>query len=162
MFKTKPTHTSKVLPFEGSQGHVQGHEVRVSSGVKHIVFKVWNEQAQMMLDTLVHWTCVSQYTKRMWPYGGSVEGAILEDGTRVSAKSWSVAHYDNEAYKAAPILCRDTFKITSPSTGATLWEIVGVDQWASSKRTDADTAKHLACPWERDNAAFRSRFQVEV
>lgn len=151
---------SKVLPFDTKDGKVPGHEVAAYSldkrdPVDQVVFKAWDDEAQMTIETHVHWTKVSEWLRRK-SWSGEPVAVILLSGRRLHAKSWYVAHEGAAASKAAPILARGVFKITLYS-GIVLWEIVGVSAWSHSKRDAEATAKHLPCPWERDNAAFRAQ-----
>lgn len=153
----------KVLPFDTKHGDVPGHEIAAYSfddrdPVCEVVFQEWDSEARMMTKTHIHWTNVTEWMRRKYPSGGEPVAVVLKSGRRVSAKGWSVSHYP-EAYEAAPILTRGTFKITTLDGGHVLWEIVGVGMWSYSKRDAEATAKYLACPWERDNAAFRARHE---
>lgn len=160
--KKQTVRTSKVLPFATKQGDVPGHEVATHSDtdgdpVHYVVFRVFDYEADMPTEVIVHWTEASKYMKRKWPSGGEVTAVLLESGRRVFAKAWSVSHRDAGEYLAAPILARDRFKITTLNGARVLWEVVGVDAWSYSKRDAEATARLLRCPWERDNEAFRAR-----
>lgn len=147
--------TCRVLTTETKQGVVPPHEVRtfqqdwMKTSVKYIVVEHFDRSAQMLVQVLVHWSQFSQYQKRKWPECGSVLAVILEDGTRIHAKSYSTAHYSNEAYLKAPIICRDVFKVVSLQSGYTLWEVVGVEEWAHGKRDAEADAKVLVNPYNR-------------
>lgn len=150
--------TFKVLPFDTEQGRVPGHELRIyqyewmGARIERVAIDQWDPAAKISVEVLVHWTEVSKYLKRVWPKCGSIVAVILTDGRRIHAKSYSVSHYDNEAYMDAPIIARDTFRIDTLNSGDRLWEVVGVAEWAGSRRDAAATEKYLSCPWARDNA----------
>lgn len=153
----------KVLPFFTDKGDVPGHEVAAYSfaandPVDRVVFRDWDEKARMTVEISVHWTEVSEYLRRRWADHGEVVAVLLRSGRRLHAKSWSVGHSDQRAYLDAPILARGVFQITGLGGGHAFWEIVGVSQWIYSARDAEATARHLPCPWERDNRAFRERF----
>lgn len=154
-------HITKVLPFDTEQGHVPGHELVshqpewMKSPVKQVVFETFSAKLGVKLEICIHWTEFTKYMKRAWPQGGSVVAVICADGRRIHCGSRSVNHYDAEAYLAAPIVCRDTFRVVSHS-GTVLLEVAGVSEWAYSKRDAEATAKFLSCPWERDNAKYQA------
>jgi len=155
--------TTKVLPFTTPQGDVPGHELVATqypwmqSPVKSVVFETFDKEAQMPVEHVVHWTRFTQYTKRLWPKGGSITAVILDNDQRIHCYgSRSVHHYDDKAYHAAPIVCRDTFSVGTD--GYTLLEVKGVREWAYSKRDAEATAKYLPCPWARDNAESAARW----
>lgn len=154
--------TYKVLPFDTKKYHVPGHEIGthkpefMKGQIDKVVFSVWDDEAKMKVEIHVAWQNFTEYTKKKWPSGHSVVAVLTDQGQRISAKSWSVAHQDGEAYLKAPILCRDAFLVTTLS-GDHLLEVVGVSEWSRSARDEAATAKHLACPWERDNRVFEER-----
>ena len=160
------TRTYKVLPSKGAQGDVPGHEIIahdyewLGSPIKQVVFKRWDDVASMMIEVHIHWTEWTKYLKASWPSGGSVEAVILNNGRRIYASSRSCGHTDNDAYLAAPILCRDTFAIVTLQSAYSLLEVAGVRKWLYSKRDDAATAEFLACPWERDNRAFNEQMEA--
>lgn len=161
-------HTdTKILPFSTAQGDVPGHEIRryqydwmtPHNPITNVVFEIFSQEAQMPLEVLVHWTRFTQYTKRMWPNGGSVCAVQLQDGSRIHCSTRYVSHYDGESYLAAPIICRDVFKVISFG-GQTMLEVVGVNEWAHSKRDAAATEKFIIDPWARDNAAFHAEMEA--
>lgn len=148
--------TTKVLPFEGVQGFVAGHEINrpsypwLKSPIKTVVFETWNETAKMMVEIHIHWTQWTQWTKKTWPNCGSIKAAICEDGQRVYATSRAFLYNDEAKYSTAPLVCRDCFCITTLDGSHTLLEVVGVREWVR-------TGKPMKCPWERDNEAFAAR-----
>jgi hypothetical protein len=146
---------AKILPFNTEQGHVPGHEIALHQPVQSVVFWTFDREADMGIEILIHWTELTKYLKKKWPRGGEVRAVILEDGTRIHASGVHACHNGSDAYRAAPILCRDMFRVVGLISRSTLVEVVGVHAWLHSKRDDAATAEHLPCPWERDNRAYR-------
>lgn len=155
------TDAYKVLPFTGPQGDVQGHEITrhaypwLKTPIKSVVFETFDRTAEMSIEILIHWTNWMKYAKKTWPGGGSIKAVILEDGTRVHAEARHMGFYDDAAYLAAPIHARGVIGIHA--NGYPLLEVTGAREWAYSKRDAEATAKYLACPWARDNAAFEAR-----
>lgn len=159
----KETHTNyKVLPFKGKLGDVPGHEIRrhtydwMKTPIKYVVFENFDSEAQMMVETLVHWTKWTEYIHKKWPNAHTISALILEDGQRLYLpKSYTIGFYNDETWNKAPTICKSVFKITNSYNVAL--EIVGVDEWSRSRRDDEATKKFLACPWERDNKKFEER-----
>lgn len=157
----KKTTTTKVLPFDTKQGHVSGFEiVRNDSlfdhSITHVVFSSFDKEAQLSVEIVVHWTNWVTYARKKWPNSGSIVAVLLENGTRIHAKA-RICNHTDDSYNEAPVLCRDCFAIVGLTYESQLLEIVGVREWLRSNRDDQATRKHLACPWERDNAIFRNR-----
>lgn len=150
--------TYKVLPFETKQGKVLGHEVKVTEFcgqyVDRIEFETWDDQAEMMVGAVVHWTKSTEFMKKTWPSGGTVKAVFMDNGTRHYAEARYSAHQEG-GYDRAPLIARDAFAIVCG--GSYVWEVVGMRAWIYSARDNAATEKYLSCPWERDNKAFQQR-----
>lgn len=134
--------------FECPQGKVEPHYILrhdypwLKRPIKHILVETFSKEADMKIEIAIHWTNISQWMKKMWPHGGSVKAVLLETGERVYATSMHVGH-DSNSYEAAPILCRDVFKIVTLDKSRTLIEVEGVGKWAGSKRDEAATKAFL-------------------
>lgn len=155
--------TTEVLPFNGAQGHVAGHEIRscrhewMPSPIRSVVFDARDAQADMAVEVHIHWTRWTEWEKRRWPHCGMVVAVVCEDGRRIQAEGLYVGGHSAGSYEAAPIICRDRFAILTLGGGYTLLEVVGVREWVYSKRDAKATAKHIVDPWARDNAAPAAR-----
>lgn len=144
--------TYKVLPFDAPAGHVGGHEIKSHNpAIEYVEFERWDEVSKMSLKVLVHWTCWTQYTKKSWPNGGTAAAVILRDGSRLRAEGRYARHSD-WSYERAPIVCRDMIRVTNWH-GDPLLEVVGAMDYLHGR------IKEIPCPWERDNAIFRARFE---
>lgn len=160
--ETDMSHTDyKVLPFETKEGHVPGFEIRSyfqesyqKSPIKSVVFETFDTNLQLSIEIVVHWTRWVTYTKRAWPSGGRVVAVILDNDTRWHAEALYARHYDNDAYLAAPIVCRDAFKIVTLGKGATLLEVVGVSEYLRNRTPLVD-------PWKRDNDAYHAQVAAQ-
>ena len=159
----KTTREWKVSQFATTQGDIPGHSLLahqhawMQSRLRSIVFETFDDVARMKVETLVHWTKFTNYTKRKWPASGSVVAVLLDSGDRISCDSLSVGHGSNEAYARAPIICRDVCAVVALGSRETLLEVAGVSGWAHSRRDAAATAKYLIDPFERDNALYTER-----
>lgn len=166
--------TYKCLPFDTKHGHVGGYEIRVLQAdwmknefgvvdpISTVVFECFDRDSEMSVKIEVHWTRVFEFLKKRWPFCGSLCGVRLASGRLIYATSYSSAGWrDSEStpagwrYETAPLICRDTYKVTTLQSRQALIEVVGVEEWLRSDRSEAATAKYLACPWERDNRKFR-------
>lgn len=153
-----------VLGFDTPQGHVNHHElVRhryswLKSAIKSVVFETYDSEAQMLVEIVVHWTRFTEYTKKKWPAGGSVKAVLLDDGTRVYAEERFCGHTDKKSYEAAPLICRDSFKILTMGGCYPLIEVAGVEQWLYSKRDQAATDEFLVDPVKRDRVRILPSF----
>lgn len=106
----------KILPFGSPEGPVPGHAILahkadwMKSFPRKVVFWTFDREAECSIEIVIDVYDLTKFLKRS-KSGHSVRAVILDDGTRMSASSRSVAHSGTEAYEAAPILCRGTFKI---------------------------------------------------
>jgi len=149
--------TTKVLPFTTEQGDVNGHEIRrfhplwleAHDPIECIAFETFSEAAGGMVQTLVHWTRFTTYTKKTWPKSGSIPFVTTKSGRKIFTTSLAFIK-GNEWYMAAPLVCRDAYKIVTLGNREPLIEVVGVEDYARN-------GKSLVDPWERDNAAFAAR-----
>lgn len=158
----------KVLPFQGYAGRVPGHAILRHDHpwlgrhagdldtVESVAFWHFDREADMAVETLVHWTRWTQYAKRVRDRAHTIKAVILRSGRRVHATTYSVRHHDEAGYLSAPILARDTYRITTLIDRETLLEVAGVGAWANSQRRPDDAALILD-PWERDNAEWKAR-----
>lgn len=151
---TEPSHFDyKVLPFDGPQGHVGGHEIRVhlphGRGLRAVVFQIFDERAQMSLEVHVPWQSWTQYMRKSWPHGGSVVAVTFEDGRRCTVEAMFANHGSNERYLAAPVITRDCVRVRALcGDHRTFLSIVGVDEYFHN-------GSPIVCPWERDNRAWQ-------
>ncbi len=153
----KPSYIDfKVLPFTGAAGEVAGHEIRqylpsfLDSPIRCVVFELWHDAAQMMLETLVPWQQWTMFMRRTWPNGGTITAVILQNGHRIHAEGRYAWHSEG-TYNAAPIIARDCISVVVSGgswSGIPLLEIVGVMDYLRK-------GTPLSCPWERDNRKYR-------
>lgn len=126
--------------FETAQGNVGPHYILsyqykwMSRAIEQIVVKTFCQEAEMNIEIAFHWTQFAKWFKKQWPKGGEIVAVILKDGKRIRAKAMHVAYPDEASYLAAPLLCRDVFKVTLMDGSNTLLEVEGVGKWAYSKR----------------------------
>ncbi len=155
----------KVLPFEGAQGPVPGHEIRrhtpdyLKAPVEYVVFLTFDQKAGMPIQILVHWTCWTEWTKKRWPKSGEIVAVICEDDRRIGASARVVGGHTDRSYDEAPILCRDDFAVGELGGPDIFLEVVGVHDWIYSARDAEATARLLVDPWKRDNEAARARLE---
>lgn len=127
--------------FETAQGNVEPHYILsyqyqwMSRPIEQIVVKTFSKEAEMNIEIAFHWTQFTKWFKKQWPSGGEIVAVVLKDGKRIRATAMHVGH-DSASYEAAPLLCRDVFKIVLLDKSTTLMEVEGVMKYARSKRDD--------------------------
>ncbi|MNK14360.1 hypothetical protein D3C87_324730 [compost metagenome] len=146
----------KVLPFTLADGtEVRGHAILNYANVRSVVFSVFDQEAEMPIEILVHVGDWTKFSKKARGRAHSIRAVILADGSRIHCTTYSLRYNDNEAYLSAPIMARDVYRIARLGDRTTMLEVAGVQEWAYSDRKDDSM---IIDPWARDNAAFRERF----
>jgi hypothetical protein len=127
---------------------------------EYVAFWTFDDEAQMGIETLVHWTKVTQYMCRKWPGYGGVKFILTNKGQKRHAKSYVVGTVGEREYNERPVLLQlSAIRISALCSGQTYLEIKGANEYCYSERDDAAKAKFNVCPVEEKNRAFREEMQ---
>ena len=134
--------------FTGAQGEVHPHTLtstvydHMDSPVQTVIFSRFDKQLEMNVEIGVHWTKFSEYVKKSWPNGGNVVAIVTKKGRRMGAKGVTMYYHEDSDYLAAPILCRDVFRVSLGSMPVV--EVDGVAEYARNMRKEGAAEKFYA------------------
>lgn len=129
-----PGYVMEQFPVPGKGG--------ITDPIEFVLFDQFDQDAQMPIRVMIHWTRTFKYILSKWPAHGSVRAVITRSGRMVSTETLT-AHFDSNHPKAprgwdsAPDLLRKTFRIVDLSDRAPLLQLKFHAEWMF----DRDDAK---------------------